>query len=199
VIIERPDQPQEVVSAVGWMRYAISRDHQHWHYLEFEHYQLQRSELRRAGGSDVLVEDHKTGFCLGDRYRVPAPVPPATPPYPVYTGRCGLSNPELLHARAGISVGYGDAYSAYLEGQDLPLDGLPDGRYVLVHRVNVDGRLHEISYENDAASVLLDLRWRAGKPYIRVLARCPDTARCDDRGQVPTGATVLDSPWDSAL
>jgi hypothetical protein len=192
-VIERTGQPQVVVPAVGWMRYAISPDHQHWHYLEFEHYQLQSSELRRAGSSDALVEDHKTGFCLGDRYGVPAPAPPAAPLKPVYTGRCGLSNPELLHVRAGISVGYGDAYSAYLEGQDLPLDGLADGRYVLVHRVNVDGRLHEISYENDAASVLLDLRWRAGKPYIRVLAKCPDTALCDDQGQAPAGATVLDA------
>jgi hypothetical protein len=198
-IIERPGQSQEVVPAVGRMRYAVSPDHRHWHYLEFEHYQLQRSELRRAGSSDVLVEDHKTGFCLGDRYRVPTPVPPATPLQPVYTGRCGLSNPDLLQVRAGISVGYGDAYSAYLEGQDLPLDGLADGPYVLVHRVNVDGRLHELSHENNAASVLFDLRWRGGKPYIRVLATCPDTARCDERVQVPSGSTVLEPPLDSAL
>jgi hypothetical protein len=178
--IQRPGLPPEVVDGVGLMRYAISPDHQHWHYLEFERYLLQSSELRRAGSSAVLVADHKTGFCLGDRYRIPAPVPLASPAEPVHTGRCGLSNPELLEVRAGISVGYGDAYSAYLEGQDLPLDGLPDGRYVLVHRVNVDGRLRELSYDNDAASVLLDLRWRADRPYIRVLARCPDTAWCDE-------------------
>ena len=80
--------------------------------------------------------------------------------------------------REGISVGYGDDYSAFLEGQDLPLDGLPDGRYVLVHRVNADRGLKELTYANNAASVLLDLRWQNGQPSLRVLARCRDTADC---------------------
>jgi hypothetical protein len=180
-IIDRDGKSPRVIPGVGRMQYAISPDHRHWHYLQFEHYQLQRSELRRAGSSDVLVQDQKTGFCLGDRYRVTTRRVPAAAPQRVYTGRCGLSNSDLLQVRAGISVGYGDAYSAYLEGQDLPLDGLPAGRYVLVHRVNADRRLHELSYANDAASVLLDLRWRSGKPYLRVLGLCPDTARCDDQ------------------
>ncbi len=179
-IIDRDWKPPRMVPGVGRMQYAISADHRHWHYLDFERYQLQRSELRRAGSSEVLVQDQKTGFCLGDRYRVTTRTVPAAAPRPVYTGRCGLSDPKLLQVRAGISVGYGDAYSAYLEGQDLSLDGLPDGRYVLVHRVNADRRLQELSYANDAASVLLELRWRRGQPYLRVLARCPDTARCDD-------------------
>jgi hypothetical protein len=80
--------------------------------------------------------------------------------------------------REGISVGYGDDYSAFLEGQDLPLSDLPGGRYVLVHRVNADRRLRELSYANNAASVLLDLRWDRGAPQVRVLATCPDTDRC---------------------
>jgi len=61
---------------------------------------------------------------------------------------------------------------------DLPLTGLRAGRYVLVHRVNADGRLRELRHDNDAASLLLRLRWRRGVPYIRVLAVCPDSARC---------------------
>jgi hypothetical protein len=81
--------------------------------------------------------------------------------------------------REGISVGYGDDYSAFLEGQDLPLDALPDGRYVLVHRVNVSRGLRELSYSNDAASALLALRWVDGRPRVQVLASCPDTDRCD--------------------
>ena len=80
--------------------------------------------------------------------------------------------------REGISVGYGDDYSAFLEGQDLPISGLPAGRYVLVHRVNADGLLEELSRANNAASLLLELSWREGRPYIRVLETCPDTANC---------------------
>ena len=40
------------------------------------------------------------------------------------------------------------------------LTGLPAGRYVLVHRVNADRRLRELDYANNAASLLLELRWR---------------------------------------
>jgi hypothetical protein len=80
--------------------------------------------------------------------------------------------------REGISVGWGDDYKAFLEGQDLPLDGVPAGQYLLVHRVNADGHLRESSYANNAASVLFALAWRSGHPYLRVLAVCPDSDRC---------------------
>jgi hypothetical protein len=50
---------------------------------------------------------------------------------------------------------------------------------VLVHRVNADHRLLESNYGNDAASMLLDLRWRKGLPIVRILRSCPDTLRCD--------------------
>jgi hypothetical protein len=75
-------------------------------------------------------------------------------------------------------VGYGDDYPANLEGQWLPLDGLRQGRYVLVHRVNADRRLRERSRGNDVASLLLRLRWRDRAPEIITLAACPGTPRC---------------------
>jgi hypothetical protein len=180
-IIERTRGPKGVVPDVGRMRYTISPDHRHWHYLQFDRYEIRRSELRHAGSRDSIVTDRKTGFCLGDRYRATKHALPGAPREPVFTGRCGLENPELMNMREGISVGYGDDYSAFLEGQDLPLDGLPDGRYVLVHRVNANEHLRELSYANNAASVLIDLRWRDEKPYVSVLATCPDTDRCDSR------------------
>ena len=170
-----------IVRDVGRMRYTISPDHRHWHYLDFEQYELQRYELRPAGSPNALRRDRKTGFCLGDRYRVRNRRLPAAPPAPVFTGSCGRNQPERLRIRSGISVGYGDDYSAFLEGQSLRIDGLSGGRYVLVHRVNVDRRLRELSYRNNAASVLLALRWRGGAPNVRVLARCPSTDRCDRR------------------
>ena len=124
------------------------------------------------------MPDRKTGFCLGDRYGVTDPVLAAKPPQAVYRSRCGLERPGLNGVREGISVGYGDDYSANLEGQYLRLSGLRAGRYLLVHRANADRRLLESSYGNNAASLLLRLRWRRGAPRIRVLAVCPDAARC---------------------
>ena len=165
------------VPNVGWIRYVVSPGHRHWHYLEFDRYELQSYELRRFGG-EAAVRDRKTGFCLGDRYRVPGLRLEHRAAEPVHTGYCGLSKPGLLHVREGISVGYGDDYSAFLEGQSLPLEGLPNGRYLLIHRVNEAGGLHELSRANNAASVLLALHWRRGKPDIRVLARCPNSASC---------------------
>jgi hypothetical protein len=175
-LVESADAPMAVAEGVGRLRYVESRDHEHWHLLDFERYQL-----RRAGGRTRRVTDRKTGFCLGDRSRTPGRALPAQPSAPRYTGRCGLGATGRLRLVEGISVGYGDHYPANLEGQSLPLTGLPAGRYLLIHRVNVQRRLRETDYGNNAASLLLALHWRAGAPSLRVLRRCPDTQRCRQR------------------
>jgi hypothetical protein len=172
-VVDREGGPRGQVRDIGRLRYVVSPDHRHWHLLGFERY-----ELRRPNSAVALVEDRKTGFCLGDRYRVAHRALPGRAHRPAYTSRCGLEQTRLLGIREGISVGYGDDYVANLEGQYLPLTGLADGRYVLVHRVNVGRRIHETTYRNNAASVLLRLRWRLGVPYVRILARCHRSARC---------------------
>jgi lysyl oxidase len=166
--------PRTMIPRAGHLRYVRSPDHQHWHLLGFDRY-----ELRRPGGGAV-VRDRKSGFCLGDRYEVTTRALPAKAPEKVYRSRCGLSRPELFGIREGISVGYGDDYDANLEGQYLPLRKLRSGRYVLVHEVNADRKLHETSYANNSASLLLRYRrgHRGDVPSIRILAVCPDTAAC---------------------
>jgi hypothetical protein len=176
-VVNRSGAPARVVRDVGTLKFVVSPDHNHWHYMQFDRYELLRYELRNAGTDAAVVTDRKTGFCLGDRYAVPLATP-AAPSRPVYTGSCGLEQPGSLTMREGISVGYGDDYSAFLEGQDLPISWLPEGRYVLVHRVNADGLLEELSRANNAASLLLELSWYQGTPHIRVLETCPDTANC---------------------
>jgi Lysyl oxidase len=177
-VVERDGAPMKVVPGVGRLRYVVSSDHRHWHLLGFDRYQL-----RRAGGRVAAVRDRKTGFCLGDRYPITARRLEGAPPKPVYTSRCGLADPGLLGVREGISVGYGDNYQASLEGQFLPLTGLPSGRYVLVHRVNAGRRLRELDYRNNASSILLKLRWERGAPLVRQLRICPGSARCDRRSR----------------
>ena len=172
-LIELVDGSEQRIRGVGEIQYVSSADHRHWHYLGFDRYELRPEDLPTA-----VVRDRKSGFCLGDRYRARGIRLAAAAPAKVYRGRCGLGDRRRSEIEEGISVGYGDAYAAFLEFQDLPLDGLPAGRYVLVHRVNANGRLRELSYGNNAASVLLDLRWRHTVPYLRVLAVCPDSATC---------------------
>jgi hypothetical protein len=165
---------------VGYFTYVTDPTHEHWHLLPFMHY-----ELRRASDFKKLVSDHKTGFCLGDRYNVnPKTVTPGEPSERVYNTNCGPRQTELLSIEEGISVGWGDNYEPWRDGQYLDVTGLAAGRYVLVHRVNQGRRLMESNYANDASSLLIRLTWPSGKsaePAISVLKTCPQIARCRTR------------------
>jgi hypothetical protein len=167
-LVARTDGSTAVHSLPGRLRYMRSETHSHWHLLGFERY-----ALRRASDGRLVTPDQKTGFCLGDRYRI-ARRPATAPPKAVWVGECGRGHTRLLRLRQGISPGYGDDYVPALEGQLVDLTGVPAGRYLLVHRVNADRSLREWSYENNAASVLLELRGRT----VLILARCPDSAAC---------------------
>ena len=159
-VIRRAGAPMEERPGAGRLRYVHSRDHEHWHLLGFDRY-----ELRRPTGGRAVVEDRKSGFCLGDRYPVSAELPRRAP-RPVFTSRCGLERPALLGIREGISVGYGDDYAANLEGQYLPLNGLHTGTYELIHHVNASGRLLESRYDNNSAKVTIRLGWVRGVPRV---------------------------------
>jgi Lysyl oxidase len=174
----------------GRLRYAIAPTHQHWHLLHFDRY-----ELRRAGESGAVVRDQKTGFCLGDRYRIAGYDVRTAKDAPTYTSGCGLAQPWKLTVIEGISPGYGDNYLPYLEGQSLPLTGIAAGHYVLVHRTNSDRALYESNYDNDAASVLIDLQWRGPRPAVNVLATCPDSATCDST--LPAMASI--GTWNRSV
>jgi hypothetical protein len=155
-------------SLPGRLRYVRSETHSHWHLLGFERY-----SLRSASDGRPVARDRKTGFCLGDRYRIAGP-PAAAPPKAVWVRECGRGRTQLLRLRQGISPGYGDDYVPALEGQFVDLTGVPDGRYLLVHRVNADRSIRESSYSNNAASVLFELRGRT----LQIVARCADSAAC---------------------
>jgi hypothetical protein len=172
-LIQGADGAVQRVHGVGRLRYVVSPSHRHWHLLTFDRY-----TLRRIGGSRVTRRDRKTGFCLGDRYRALPPFAGPSPADPAFTSNCGLLQPGRLSVDEGISVGYGDDYAANLEGQLIELTGLPDGRYVLTHEANPDRRLRELRYDNNSASLLLSLHWTRGRPGVRVLASCGNSARC---------------------
>jgi hypothetical protein len=146
------------------LRYVASETHEHWHLLGFERY-----ELRRVTDGKLVVPDRKTGFCLGDRFDASTRQLPNEPPQAVWTQECGRGGRGLLSVQEGISPGYGDDYVPALEGQYVVLDGVPAGRYRLVHRANPERALRESDYSNNTASVLLELSWRDGKPRITLL------------------------------
>jgi Lysyl oxidase len=151
------------VSGAGFLRYVPSPDHSHWHFLPFERY-----ELRSVATGARIVRDRKSGFCLGDRYRV-EPRRPNAVAAPVYASRCGLNRPALLKIREGISVGWADDYAAYLDSQHIDVTDVPAGRYLLVHTVNPTGRIVERSRANNQASVRIALTRSAGRVRVRIL------------------------------
>ena len=176
-VVVGDDGSESSVPGVGTLRYVVDTTHQHWHLQPFMRY-----ELRRDRDFRLARPDTKSGFCLGDRYVTdPASILNGEPATPAYATNCGLGEASLLAIEEGISVGWGDNYEAWRDGQYLDVTGLAAGRYVLVHRVNSPRVLRESSYANNASSALISLTWPAGrtaKPRVRVLAYCPDTARC---------------------
>jgi hypothetical protein len=174
-LIDRTDGSRARVRNIGRIRYTYSGGHDHWHYLLFDRY-----ELRRASDHRLVRPDRKTGFCLGDRYD-PGRTLPGKPGRPVLTGACLKNQPRALNVLQGISVGYGDDYPPYLEGQSIDITGLPAGDYELVHRVNGDRRVRESTYSNNASSLHVRIDWPRGndrRPEVDRLKICPQRERC---------------------
>ena len=166
-VVTRADGSGERRPLPARLRYVHSADHSHWHYLGFMRY-----ELRRPGGGRRLGRDHKTGFCLGDRYSTPSsrPLRGRRGPAAFDETDCGKGRPDLSILREGISVGYGDDYDAHLEGQEIDITGLPPGRYILVHTVNPDRSLAELTYENNTSRALIRIaRGARGRPTATLL------------------------------
>jgi hypothetical protein len=180
-VIARSDGSTMVNPSVGELRFVESKDHRHWHFFRFMRYEL----IRPADGA-VVAPDQKTGFCIGDRYNTdPGVRLPGEPPMPgefdvpPNNDWCARDDPDRSNLTMGLSVGYGDNYLAFLDGQFIDVTNVPEGSYFLVHRVEAD--VQETDYSNNAASVLLELRWPNGfdnPPTIAMLASCADSARC---------------------
>jgi hypothetical protein len=173
-LIRRSDGSTEAFPLHARLRFVVSETHRHWHLLDFERYEL------RSESGHTLGRDHKTGFCLGDRYDAHASTRlPGEPARAVWTQECGRGQRGRLRIREGLSPGFGDDYVPLLEGQYIDVTGVAPGRYLLVHRVNADRDIREESYANNAASVLLELeRGPKGKAHVSVLKTCPRSATC---------------------
>jgi hypothetical protein len=163
-LVRRADGTIHQLPSAGYLRYDVAPTHSHWHFHPFERY-----ELWKRNGKRALARDHKQGFCFGDRH----PVTRTARPH-FRAGDCGLYKPQLRSVQEGTSVGYVDIYPPEYHGQWIDITGIPDGRYVLVHRVNPEFALRERSYTNNEASVLVELRGGA----VRVLKTCAGSANC---------------------
>src|SRR4029077_11745812 len=98
-VIRRSDGSTRVVRKVaGVLKYVQASDHQHWHLMGIDRY-----ELWTGNASRRLRRDRKQGFCLGDRYQLtPGRRMKHQPRKPAYPGYCGRDHPELMTMVEGI-------------------------------------------------------------------------------------------------
>jgi hypothetical protein len=161
-----------VLPPSGELHYTVAPPHYHWHFLDFDRY-----ELRTARTFALRVRDHKSGFCIADHYGIAQGVSHGSPRF---LGNCAQFHPEARFVEEGSSVGYTDRYPAYFHGQSLDITRVPAGRYWLVHRTNPEFHLRERSYSDDSASLLLRISWPHGHgaaPRISTLRSCSSSSQ----------------------
>lgn len=154
--------------------------HTHFHYTDFATYELRR--LAPDGRPDysasgLLQLSGKVSFCFLDSDAVRDDAPP-----PFYT-TATCNAPVVM----GISPGWADIYDAGLEGQSLPIEGLPNGDYALITHLNYEQTLHETGYDDNYVEVIVRLSTNPDFPQFRqaqILRRFWPAP--NDRGTVTT-------------
>lgn len=185
-VIRRSDGSSYVRRQVaGILKFVVASDHQHWHLLKIDRY-----ELWTANAGRRLRRDRKQGFCLGDRYELyPDRRIAHQPRHPGYPGACGKERPDLTHIVEGISVGWGDSYKANIEGQFIDITGIAPGRYLLVHRISRGGLL-EVNPYNDVSCAAIELKAPTAvgeAPAVVVATSGKQCTKTYDRWGVPGG------------
>ncbi len=159
--IMRTDGSRRKVAVKSPWYYERNKDHEHWHFSNFDVFSL----FDRSGVK--VAKSGKQGFCLGDRGKGVTTLPNAVA-QPVFTGHCLLKKPRALKVSGGISVGWGDDYQAYLEGQSIVVTGLDPGVYCLHHRAT--SAFVEPTRDNNTAVALVQIDPRAVPPTVNVVS-----------------------------
>ncbi len=180
---------QQVIHNVGRLIYQDKLvGHDHWHLQDFETYTLER-----ASSHKVIARDPKIGFCLANDVPVGAAAHSADTTqnlraraarklitYKDDTPGCGIHRPRLTRVIESLNPDNGDVYERTLGGQNVPVTNVPNGKYILVIRVNPADRYVEANYNDDYASVLVSIHrpHPHAKPTFKLLRRCPGRATC---------------------
>lgn len=159
-VINSTDGSSRTVSNTGVWYYATNSDHEHWHYKKFDVFTLKNHSGK------LVANSSKQGFCLGDRGKGLQSLPNAVA-QPVYVEHCGLKKRRLLSINGGISVGWGDDYNAFLEGQSINVTKVPAGTYCLEHRATSE--FEELTRDNNVAVALLAIDPKASPPTMTVV------------------------------
>lgn len=143
--------------------YYAGDGHNHWHVQD-----LETGELDRLDNGVKVGTLAKHGFCFSDnvRYRLSLPGAPSS----AFYTNCG-TDPALLNVTMGLSVGWGDLYSATTAFQYVDITGLGAGRYRLNSSVNTGLGFVESNAAND--STWVDLQLKEHGAAIKILGYGP--------------------------
>jgi hypothetical protein len=134
-------------------------EHHHWHFEEFERY-----ELRRIKSGKLLASSEKVSFCLLD-----------TGTFGSFPGTPGPHyGPCDADVTMGLSVGWSDIYQSNLFGQELDVRGLPGGRYCLAMTADPGERVAEANETDNGRSTVVEI---AGPTATDLERRCPGESR----------------------
>lgn len=123
------------------------KTHDHWHYEQFSIYELWL--LGPDGRPAVLVSSSdKISYCVIDTDIVNRSAR-GFPSYRQYRG-CD----QRLQ---GLSVGWGDTYKSFLDGQSIILSGVSDGFYAVRSIVNPNRSLMESNYNNNTGVTMIEI------------------------------------------
>ena len=137
----------------GCQIFHSAPDHNHWHFEDFARYELLKYTKDGVLGKVVSVSD-KVSFCLVDTNSDKPALPgySATKYYGTQQARC--QQDEVT----GISIGWSDSYSYFLEGQWVDITDLPIGTYCLRSTVDPNNRLEELKDTNNWRDIKLRIR-----------------------------------------
>jgi hypothetical protein len=121
--------------------------HDHWHFDEFTLYELWTLEPDHSLGKVVASSD-KLSYCVIDTDVVDRGLP-------AFSQRRRYL--DCNQRQQGLSVGWGDTYKSYLDGQSLDLNGLPNGFYALTSTVNPNRAILEENYTNNSTRTYLEI------------------------------------------
>ena len=116
--------------------------HRHIHFNDYAIYTLQSIS---ANGSSARTAA-KTTFCIVDTTPINTKIK-GSPKRPFYT-TCGLG-------MQGMSVGWGDQYGYYLDGQSLDITNLANGDYNLKIEVDPKNRITESNETDNTSTVVI--------------------------------------------
>lgn len=142
-------------------------EHSHWHFEDFARYELRdlvdgEPDMTPGG---LVAGGNKVSFCLQDTDREdPASINDPLhwlPPAETFVSQL------CPGVHQGISPGWRDVYSSSLWGQQVPIDGVADGVYALVVRLNPQRRLAETTSDDDVA--VLVVRLSDGGQQVKVV------------------------------